>query len=245
MTSRETTPLLSLGDERPLKKSVTDRLYVLAFGAIGWPWLAKSLYGGSKRKKAELIRRLGVAEDALPNLGSWKADVGFLRLIADHIEELKPETVVELGAGATSLIAAKALQKNGKGRVVTFEQHGQFAGATAQWLRDNGLDSDIRHAPLKPAPGGWPGYWYDLTSVPDKIDLLIIDGPPWTIHPFARGAAETLFDRIPVGGALLLDDAARPGERIVARRWRRNWANLDFRLSHAGSKGTLIGKRLR
>jgi hypothetical protein len=48
-----------------------------------------------------------------------------------------------------------------------------------------------------------------------------------------------------VGGTVMLDDAARPGERLVARRWRKRWPNFTFRLDKSGSKGTLIGTRLR
>jgi hypothetical protein len=71
----------------------------------------------------------------------------------------------------------------------------------------------------------------------------VIDGPPWTIHPYVRGAAESLFDRIAPGGVVMLDDGARPGERVVAARWRRRWPNFDFRLENSGTKGTLIGVR--
>ena len=244
MTSREITPFLPLENEQP-SKPLPEKLYVVLFGAIQWPWLLKSLYGGSKKGRAALLDRLALPQKALPNLGSWKADVGFLELIADHVLELKPQSVVELGAGASSLIIARALQMNGSGQLLSVDQHGEFAAATQDWLREHGLDGEIRHAPLRPAPSGWPGVWYDHGLLPDRIDLLVIDGPPWTIHPYVRGSAETLFDRLPVGGVVLLDDAARPGERVVARRWRKKWPGFEFKLVHAGTKGTLIGKRLR
>ena len=54
---------------------------------------------------------------------------------------------------------------------------------------------------------------YQLSDVPTDIDLLIVDGPPWAIHPYVRGAAASLFARIRPGGRVLLDDAARPGEQ--------------------------------
>ena len=41
----------------------------------------------------------------------------------------------------------------------------------------------------------------------------------------------------------MLDDAARPGERVIARRWRREWPDFDFQLVKSGTKGTLVGKR--
>ena len=222
-----------------------DRLHVIAFGAIGWPWLLKSLSGGKRRDKRQLLARLGLPADALPNLGSWKADTALLNRIVDTIERLRPDTVVELGAGASTLVTAKALALNGGGRLVSFDQHGDFVDATRAWLAEHGLGADLRAADLVTPPGDWPGLWYDVHHLPERIDLLIIDGPPWTVHPYVRGAAETLFDRIPVGGTVLLDDAARPGERIVARRWRKLWPNFSFELDKRGTKGTLIGTRLQ
>lgn len=244
MTSREITSLLPLAiHSTHWQRSGTDWAHVLAFGAIGWPWLLKSLHGGSRAEKRALIERLGLAPDALPNLGSWKADTGLLTLLADHVLVARPQTVVELGAGATSLVLARCLQMNGGGHLISFDQHGDFVAATGQWLADNGLPSDLRTAPLGPPPGDWPGLWYQLAGLPDRIDLLVIDGPPWTIHPYVRGAAESLFDRITPGGVVMLDDGARPGERVVAARWRRRWPDFDFRLENGGTKGTLIGVR--
>ena len=43
---------------------------------------------------------------------------------------------------------------------------------------------------------------------------------------------------------ILLDDAARPGERIVARRWSRKWKDFAFTFEGQGSKGLLVGRKL-
>ena len=72
---------------------------------------------------------------------------------------------------------------------------------------------------------------------------MLIDGPPWTIHPLTRGGASILFDHISPGGTVMLDDGARPGERFVARRWRRMRPDFDFRLLDNGTKGTLVGRK--
>src|ERR1700741_4514927 len=147
-----------------------------------------------------LLDRLDLPHDALPNLGSWKADVGLLSLLTDHILEHKPDRVVEFGTGASTLIIARALQKAGGGELISFDQHSDFVDSTRSWLADYGLEADLRAVPLMPSPDGWPGLSYDHARLPDGIDLLVIDGPPWTIHPFTRGSAETLFDRITPGG---------------------------------------------
>ncbi|MCB2067907.1 MAG: class I SAM-dependent methyltransferase [Erythrobacter sp.] len=250
MTSRNSTPLLALADGKfaatTPPATLSDRLYRLAFGAIGWPWLAWSLWGGTRADKRRLLQRVGLRDDALPHLGSWKADTGFLHRIVDAVEELRPANVVELGAGATTLVCAKALELNGGGRLHSFDQHAAFVDATREWLREEGVTARLEAAPLLAQVPGWPGSWYDLPAdLPATIDLLIIDGPPWSVHPFVRGAAECLFDRLSPGAIVLLDDGARPGERVVANRWRKNWPGMRFERVPGSTAGTLMGRKLR
>jgi predicted O-methyltransferase YrrM len=216
---------------------------LLAFGSIQWPWLLKSLYGGRKKDKAALLKRLGLPLDALPNLGSWKADTGLLNFITDMILANRPKTIVELGAGASTLVAARALSLSGSGgRLVSFDQHADFVCATRAWLGKHSEKADIRHSPLVSLTGEYRDLWYDLSGLPDQIDLLLIDGPPWALNPLIRSHAQSLFNRIPTGGMIILDDAARPGERVVARQWAKDWPEFDWTYSAKG-KGILIGRR--
>jgi predicted O-methyltransferase YrrM len=247
MTSREATSLLPRSADTAVigdyARSLSDWATVVAFGAIQWPWLLRSLHGGTLAQKHALLDRLDLPYDALPYLGSWKADTGLLTLIVDHILAERPRLVVEFGTGASTLVIARAMQKAGGGQLISFDQHPEFVEATRTWLGDYGLEADLRAAPLRASPDGWPGLWYDHGALPNGIELMLIDGPPWSVHPFTRGAAATLFDHIAPGGTVMLDDAARPGERLVARRWRRLWPDFDFTLDKSGTKGTLIGRR--
>jgi predicted O-methyltransferase YrrM len=247
MTTREATGLLPRSADGEAEgghsRSLGDWGAVLACGAIQWPWLLRSLYGGRLADKHALLDRLGLPDDALPYLGSWKADTGLLELLADHILEARPRLVVEFGTGASTLVIAKALQLAGGGTLISFEQHTDFVEACGKWLAEHGLEADLRVARLTPSPGDWPGLWYDHGPLSGGIDLMLIDGPCWALHPFTRGAAETLFDKVSPGGTVMLDDAARPGERIVARRWRRLHPDFSFALDTSGAKGTLIGRR--
>jgi predicted O-methyltransferase YrrM len=243
MTSREKTAFLSLEDSGP-SRPLSEKLFTVAWGAIQWPWLARSLWGGKLADKLALLDRLGLPHDALPHLGSWKADTWFLWRIVEAIERLRPREVVELGCGASTLVLAKALELNGGGRLSSFDQHADFVESTERWLASHGLSATMRHAPIVEDPSGWSHSWYDLAAVPGEIDLLVIDGPPWAINPFIRGRAEVLFERIRPGGIVLLDDAARPGERVVAARWKRDWPQFRFAML-PGAKGTLMGERLR
>lgn len=223
--------------------ALKDRAQVLLFGAIGWPWLLRSLNGGAAADRAALLSDLCLLDHDLPPLGSWRADAGFLRLVVEHIRRSRPETVVEFGAGASTIVAARALQLLGRGRLVSFDEHADFVASIRRRLDVIGLTADLRVAPLTRTPADWPGRWYEHAELPERIDLMILDGPHWTVHPFVRGAADMLFPRLSIGGAVLLDDADRPGERMVARRWRRRWPGIEFQRLKAGSKGCLVGVR--
>jgi predicted O-methyltransferase YrrM len=247
MTSREATSLLPRPGETLVSgadgRSAADWIALLGLGAITWPWLLRGLDGGPSEAKQALLERLDLPSDALPNLGSWKADAGLLTLIAEHILAQRPKLVVEFGTGASTLVMARALQIAGGGTLISFEQHADFVEATRRWLADYGLQADLRAVPLHPSPEGWPGLWYAHGRLPHGIDMMLIDGPPWTIHPLTRGAAASLFDHIAPGGSVFLDDAARPGERLIARRWRKARPDFDFGLWKGGTKGTLIGTK--
>ena len=227
---------------RAATRTLNDRLAVGVGGAVGWPWLLKSLGDGGPVARARLLERTGLPDEALPRLGSWRADADFLDIIAARILDHRPATVVELGGGTSTLVAAHCLARNGGGRLVSIDGNADFAEETRQRLADGGFEAEVWAAPIEVQDTGWPGAWYRLPPLPDRIDLLIVDGPPWTLHPMVRGAAATLFDRVPVGGAVLLDDAARPGERLVARRWRKEWPDFDF-TRVTNTAGTLIGVR--
>lgn len=246
MTTKSLTGALSKsGSLHPDgERTAAEHLFQLAYGAIQWPWLLKSLYGGTKANKSQLLKRLDFGPNALPHLGSWKADTYFLHRLVDLIEDRQPAQVVELGSGASSLVIAKALSGNGTGLLHSFDQHLPFVEQMVGWLEEQHLTANFHYAPLTQRDPRWPGLWYKLTDVPHSIDLLVIDGPPWAVHPYCRGMAERLFPYIAPGGVIMLDDAARPGERHIARRWRRDWPDFEFTYEGGGAKGLLIGRKV-
>jgi len=76
MTTRNKTSAWIANDvsiEMPLR----DRAMVALYGAIQWPWLLRSMWGGRRADKRALLDRIALPADALPHLGSWKADTRF------------------------------------------------------------------------------------------------------------------------------------------------------------------------
>ena len=155
----------------------------------------------------------------LPRPGGWAVATDFLAELVRLIRTRKPQFIVELGSGLSTLIAALALKEVGTGRLISFDHDDAFGRQTQARLRENGLQTiaDVRTARLKQRAGSpQAGLWYDVTALADlrDIDMLVVDGPPADIHPEIRGAALTYFwERLAPGGIIVLDDANRKGER--------------------------------
>ena len=156
-----------------------------------------------------------VADRALWD-GGWALPAATAAELDARLSTLRPRLIVEAGSGASTLLLA-AYAKAAGARVVSLEHHPTYHQATRDILARHGLAGyvDLRLAPLTPRPGG---PWYD-TSLPEGIDLAVIDGPPER----DGGRAATLPTLLPHmradGWEIWMDDAARPGESAALRAW--------------------------
>ena len=163
--------------------------------------------------------------DSFPYSKDWSAAADFLQLIADHCLTHKPSTVFECSSGLTTLVLARCCQMNGRGRVFSLENGEEYAINTRQHLAGYGLDAfaSVIHAPLVDThlkEGDFS--WYATSGIPDnKIDMLVIDGPPGFIQKNSRfPALPLLFDRLSDNCTVFLDDAARDDEKEIVSLWQ-------------------------
>lgn len=170
---------------------------------------------------------------SLPPAGGKAASPDFLKLLADHVLQEKPEVVVECGSGLSSVVVSRCLQINGKGRLYSLEHMEEFAEQTRGQLerQDLGNWACILDAPLEPRQfNGQTFSWYRSRGLPDlPIDLIIVDGPPARTGTSPRyPAGPVLFPRLSSCGAVLIDDAGRPEELAVIAEWRKAFPGLAF-----------------
>lgn len=182
---------------------------------------------------------------ALPSLRGWAASPDYQRVLFALVRELRPAVVVECGSGATTLVAARALQVNGAGRLVSLEHDADHAAATREHLVQAGLDGVARvvDAPLVDHDlEGEAWRWYDLSAVGPLADvgLVAVDGPPRAVGPLARYPVLPLLEHALAADArLLLDDADRVEEVETVQRWEQRRPELTWsRLGH--EKGTVV-----
>lgn len=198
----------------------------------------------SHRESTGLFRQLealqGLYTDlglthSLPDTRGWAASPDFLLELTRHALADKPEVVVECSSGTSTLVLARCMQINGRGKVYSLEHDAAYARQSRQQLERHGLSAwaEILDAPLLPqkfSGATWP--WYDTTKLPrnGEIDMLVIDGPPQATRSLARyPAGPALFGRLSAGAAVYLDDARRPDEQQILRRWRDEHPEMEQR----------------
>jgi len=168
----------------------------------------------------------------LPVTKDWSAAADFLKMIADYSVANRPETIVECSSGTSSLVLSRCCQLNKCGHVYSLENGEQFVGQTQHQLDDFLLSDycDVIHAPLHAVRLADETFeWYELKDFAiDKIDLLVIDGPPGFIQKHSRyPALPLLYDRLADRCAVFLDDAARDDEQEVVRLWLQMYPELQ------------------
>ncbi|MCB0794084.1 MAG: class I SAM-dependent methyltransferase [Flavobacteriales bacterium] len=164
-----------------------------------------------------------------PATRGWAASPDLLREILRQVMAEPPALVVEASSGTSTLVIAYALERLGKGKVVALEHEQFFAEKTRSLIDEHGLShrATVVHAPLvETQVDGKKHLWYDLSraELGTGIDLLVVDGPPDTTQHLARYPAVPLLkEKFAPGARVLLDDGARPDERLTAERWTQEY----------------------
>jgi predicted O-methyltransferase YrrM len=179
-----------------------------------------------------LYLELGV-DRALPLSRGWAASPDFLVRVRERVLRRRPMVVVECGSGISTIVTALTLREIGGGHVYSLEHSPDHARATRAELEKHGVAAfaTVLDAPLEPHTiEGRAWTWYATRGLPaGAIDMLVIDGPPKRTGSLARWpAGPLLFARLSPGAIVLLDDAARPDEQEIVRRWRQAHPGFTF-----------------
>jgi predicted O-methyltransferase YrrM len=178
----------------------------------------------------------------------WSLSAPDRERILSLLDGMKEPAVVELGAGEGTLALARGVAER-DGRLTSVEHDPAWVERVTGDLQDGGLAATARviHAPLQPHPLAEPGLaWYSqaaLLELPERIDLLLVDGPA-AGTPGAEliraPALEALAGRLAPAAIVVLDDVQRPGERAIVERWEKS---TEFRFTARIGERIAVGAR--
>lgn len=169
---------------------------------------------------------------SLPGTRDWAASPDFLTELMRYALSANPRTVVECSSGTSTVVLARCMQLNGGGKVYSLEHDPVYAQQTRDHLSRHGLAefAEVIDAPLQTTSfDGADWTWYATGGLPAtlQIDMIVIDGPPKTTGPLARyPAGPALFPKLAQRAAVFIDDADRPDERAILRRWGQEFPAL-------------------
>jgi len=171
-----------------------------------------------------------------------------LAAVCAHVAGRQRRRIVECGSGFSTLVLARLLHTRG-GRLVSLEHDQAWATRVRSDLAAAGLAeiAQVALAPLQPHPLARDGLqWYAqraLRSLPRRIDLLLVDGPP-AFEPETElsryPALPALAERLAPDATVVLDDIDRRGELRILEAWERD---CDFRFEIRPAERIAVGRR--
>jgi predicted O-methyltransferase YrrM len=183
----------------------------------------------------------------LPATRGWAISPDFLREMIAEIKLHKPKFILDLGSGVSTLIAGYMMEKSG-GKVVGIDHDAMYADATRKNISAHSLEviATVVHAPLtKTSVGAEQKMWYDTNKLEfeEKIDMLIVDGPPERTEKMARyPAVPVLYRQLSKNAVILVDDARGNDLQEAVKQWQESYPDLKVSTAKA-EKGMVILRR--
>jgi hypothetical protein len=147
----------------------------------------------------------------------YSANLDYLESVAKSAAGTQG-AVLECGSGATTLLLGLLCgQRNIE--VWSLEDSDEWRERVSGTLRRNGISGV--HVCASPLIEYGEFVWYSppLAQMPKEFSLVICDGPPGSTRGGRYGLLQVMGNRLPPGSIILLDDADRPAEAGMIKRW--------------------------
>ena len=167
----------------------------------------------------------------------FAADFGYLQEVVRHAAAT-PGPILECGCGLTTLLLGMIADRHGK-QVWSLEHLPKWHARVGQVLERCGIQSvRLLLTPLRDF-GGYS--WYDVprTGLPGRFSLVICDGPPGRTRGGRYGLLPQMKLYLDADTVILLDDAAREGDRQVLDRWVADFG-VQFNLQPTNKDGLAV-----
>lgn len=155
------------------------------------------------------LERVGIADEFYP-VGA-AANYGLLYLVLRIALEIHPKSVLDIGAGQSSVLWSKLSRSGLAHKVVTVEDSSEWAAAMRPRLETTLLLSPLTTQEVSGRTIQTYN-WNDIASE-GPYSVIVCDGP-WGVPRYSRFGVLNLIDgTLPENFIIVLDDAERPGEQ--------------------------------
>jgi predicted O-methyltransferase YrrM len=160
----------------------------------------------------------------------WAVSADLASLLARLVAARRARSVLEFGAGRSSVVLATALSLAGGGRLTTVEHEPAYSAEAWTVARSTpGVDALLVTAPLR-REWSREGCLYSYAGVHDRLgprgpfDLVFVDAPPGR---FGRDTAlHAAFPHLEPRALIVLDDAGRVRESSTRHRWLQRYRGI-------------------
>ena len=168
------------------------------------------------------LRRLGIEDDFHPVGGA--ANYSLLYLLLRIAEEMRPASVLDVGAGQSSRLWDRLRGVGLVGSVLTLEDDASWGERIGAQVSHPVLVTPLRRAGVEGV--SVDTYDWDAVRARGPFELVLIDGPRGVPRHSRRGVLSLLTPETPADFALVMDDASRFGERQTVGAVHRRLAQL-------------------
>lgn len=164
------------------------------------------------------------SDDPFAFASTWGlGDDAYSFILADLLAR-DSRSVVEFGSGTSTLRLARDLPN---ATVVSIESDAHFHDELRERLavHDPAGRVQLRAMQLRwQVHAGSLYLSYAASRFPDKIDSVLVDGPPQWTRRGREACLYQVFSALRVGGRIYLDDCRRPEEQRILANWQRSFA---------------------
>jgi predicted O-methyltransferase YrrM len=190
------------------------------------------------------------ADVPLPYMTGWAAEPELIAAILKEIKFNQPEIIFEIGSGTSTILCGMLMKQIDQGHIVSIDHDERYFESNLNELKRYGVSNrvDLFHAPLLAQEIKGKTYnWYDLSKVkmPEKINLVVVDGPPLkTNHQARYPSVPLLYDYLADDAVIILDDASRKDETAIVQRWLDEYPDLKHEFIDS-EKGISVLRRVK
>ena len=190
-----------------------------------------TMEGAAEAAAYQFLDRSLSPQRFMPSVGGWSIQYQVIASVVDYVlhSGIEDPLIVELGSGVSTSWLGLTLKKLGRGRLISVEHDPKFAKITQRSISRFELSDfvEIALVDLQVCKEPYNDFtWYapepiiERFGINQKIDLLLVDGPPGNAGPKSRYPAFPMMQvYLSTNSMIVLDDTDRKHEQDICIEW--------------------------